>query len=437
MTTSPAAAAAPSPVPEQGLLIAPGMPDPTTPDHVPLTGRLRRLLIWLLPANLGVFVLWGAIPAVLLPLQIDAIDPARKVANLATVTTAGAFSAMIAQPVAGAISDRTHSRLGRRAPWMIGGALVGKLALIGMSAGSTLVTILIAWVMVQAAFNFVQGPLSAVLPDRVPPMARGTFAAIGGIASMVGAIGGQVVGASFAKHIGAGYVALASFALIAIALFIVFNPDASSRSAKLPGFGLADFLRTFWVNPLAHPNFAWAFIGRLLLYAGYFSVTGYNLYLLQDYVGLGSGAVTVVPLLGVASLAGMVPSIAICGPLSDKFGRRKPFVFASATVVALGLIVPWVLPTRTGMLVMSLVCGLGFGAVSAVDQALMTQVLPDTGTYAKDLGVVNIAATLPQTLAPAIGGAIVLALGYTGLFPVGIVLSLLGAVAVFMIRGVR
>ena len=63
--------------------------------------------------------------------------------------------------------------------------------------------------------------------------------------------------------------------------------------------------------------------------------------------------------------------------------------------------------------------------------------LPSADSFAKDLGVVNIAATLPQTLAPGVGGAIVLAFTYAGLFPVGIVLSILGAFAVFMIKSVK
>ena len=43
----------------------------------------------------------------------------------------------------------------------------------------------------------------------------------------------------------------------------------------------------------------------------------------------------------------------------------------------------------------------------------------------------------PQTLAPGVAGAIVLAFGYAALFPVGIVLSLLGAFAVWPIKAVR
>lgn len=414
--------------------------DQTDPEErVKIRGPLRKLLLWLLPANLGIFVLWGSIPGILLALQVEGIDPdpERKLANLAVITTIGAFGAMIAQPVAGAISDRTRSRFGRRAPWMVAGALIGGLALVGMAFADTIVTIAIAWTMVQIAYNFAQGPLSAILPDRVPVRARGSFAAFTGAAAMLGAIGGQILGASLAASIGAAYVGLAGFALIMITLFVVFNPDRSSIDLVPPKFRLVDFLRTFWVNPIAHPDFFWAFTGRLLLYTGYFAVVGYNLYLLSDYIGLGKDAVGLVPVLGLLSLAGMIPTILIAGPLSDRLGRRKIFVFISSVVVGVALVFPWVMPTTTGMMIMSLVAGLGFGAFQSVDQALMTEVLPSADSYAKDLGVVNIAATLPQTLAPAVGGAIALTFGYAGLFPVGIVLSVVGAFAVFMIKAVK
>jgi len=426
---------------EPASAIAAGAADALTAENlegaVKIRGPLRRLLLWLIPANLGLFVIWGAVPGILLPLQVTGIDPANKVANLAVITTIGAFAAMLAQPIAGAISDRTRSRFGRRAPWLVGGALIGALALIGMSFANGIVQVAIAWVIVQVAYNFVQGPLSAILPDRVPRGALGTFAALGGMAAMIGAIGGQVLGASFASSIGTGYIALAGFSILTITLFIVFNKDKSSAELEVPPFQLLKFIAAFWVSPVKHPDFFWAFVGRLLLYTGYFSVTGYNLFLLQDYVGLGDEGVGYVAVIGLIGLAGMIPAILISGPLSDKFGRRKIFVFISSVLVGVGLAIPLISPTLGGMMLMGFVTGLGFGAFQSVDQALMTEVLPSAESFAKDLGVVNIAATLPQTLAPAVGGAVVLAFGYAGIFPVGIVLSIVGAFAVFRIRSVR
>jgi len=410
---------------------------PNPPERAPIRGRLLRMLVFLLPANLGLFITYGAVAGVLLPVQVTGLDPDSKVANLALVTTIAAAAAMIAQPVAGQISDRTRSRFGRRAPWLILGALVGGLALIGMALANGLVQIIIGWTIAQIAYNFLQGPLSAVVPDRVPAGAFGKFSAFLGMAAMVGAIGGQVIGASFAQAVGGGYVLLAGVVVVFVALFVVFNPDTSSRDVARAPFGFLDFIRTFWVNPVKHPDFFWAFFGRLLLYTGYFSVLGYNLFILSDYVGLGDKAAETVPVLGLLQLAGMIPSILISGFLSDRLGRRKIFVFIAAMIVGLGLVIPIVSPTLTGIFLQAFVCGLGFGAFNAVDQALMNQVLPSAESFGKDLGVVNIAATLPQTLAPAIGGAVVILFGYVGLFPVGIVLSVLGAIAVFFIKSVK
>jgi MFS family permease len=408
-----------------------------TASRVKISGPLRRLLVWQVPANLGLYLLWGAIPTVLLPIQVAGIDPANKVANLAIVTTSGAFAAMVAQPMAGAISDRTRSRFGRRAPWLVAGSLVGGLCLVGMAFAGGIVQLAITWTCVQIAYNFVQAPLNAVLPDRVPSRARGIFAAIGGVAAMTGAIGGQAVGASFASHVGVGYVALAGWSIVALTLFVVFNKDRSSRERETARFSLLEFLRAFWVNPGEHPDFFWAFAGRLFLYTGYFAVTGYNLFLLQDYIGLGDNAPAYVATLGLVGLVGMLPSIVIGGVISDRLGRRKILVFISSLLVSVGLIIPWAVPSLVSMVLMAVVTGVGFGAFQSVDQALMTEVLPSEKSFAKDLGVVNIAATLPQTLAPAVGGAIVVAFGYGGLFPVGIGLSVLGAFAVFFIRSVR
>ncbi|XVU21298.1 MFS transporter [Actinoplanes sp. CA-054009] len=394
----------------------------------------RRLVFSIFPANIGVYLLWGAIPGILLPLQVEQIDPDGKAGSLALVTTAGAFAAMLAQPLAGTLSDRTRSRYGRRAPWLIGGAVVGGLALIGMASADTLVQVALAWLIVQVAYNFVQGPLTAILPDRVPVAARGTFSAVVGFAAMLGAMGGQIVGTGFAERIGTGYVLFAGLALVVLAAFVLLNPDRDNRGEPKPPLRL---WRSFYFNPRRHPDFGWAFLGRLSLNLGYFVVTGYQLYILQEYIGLGDDAVTFVPVLGVATLATTLIATILGGVLSDRLGRRKPFILAASVICAIGLIGPWIVPTRAGMVLFALVTGFGFGLFQSVDQALVSQVLPAEADFGKDLGVVNIAATLPQVMAPALAGAVVVAVGYAALFPVGIVLMILGGLAVIPIKAVK
>jgi MFS family permease len=403
----------------------------------PLTKGLRRLLLWNFPANVGMYLLWGAIPGILLPLQVAAIDESRKAANLAVAATIGAFAAMLAQPLAGTISDRTRTRFGARGPWIVGGALAGGFALIGLASANTLVQITIAWTITQIVYNFAQGPLAAVMPDRVPAANRGVFSAVTGTGLMLGALGGQVIATGFAEHIPAGYLTFGGIALILLTLFVVFNPDRDNRSDPRRAYSVRAILNSFWFNPREHPDLGWAFLGRLLLYLGYFLVVNDQLYSLQDRVGLGEDAVDSVPILGVASLGGILLATVVSGPLSDRLGRRKIFVYAAGAVLSVALVIPWVSPTKPGMVAYAVVSGLAFGMFQAVDTALITEVLPAQEDFAKDVGVVNIAATLPQVLAPAAAGAIVTVGGYAPLFPVGIALVLLGACAVAPVKSVR
>ena len=402
-----------------------------------LAPQVRRLFGFIVPVNLSIYLIIGAVPGVLLPLQVEGIDPTHKAANLALITGIGALAAMIASPVAGMLSDRTRSRFGRRTPWLLLGALATGLALVGMGVANGVAQLVIAWVIVQIALNLLISPLSALLPDRVPAAARGTFATLAGIGMMGGALGGQILGASFAKNIPSAYLLLPGIMLVVIVLFVIFARDTSWAGRERAPFSLVVFLKTFWVNPVKHPDFFWGFAARLLLFTGYFLVTGFQLYILQEYIGLHAKAVSFIPLLGVVSLLGIIVSTAVAGPLSDRFQRRKIFVILASVLMGIAMMVPLVMPTLTGMIIFSALCGVGFGFYQAIDTALMSLVLPSEGDFGKDLGVLNIAATLPQTIGPFLGGGVVLLLGYSALFPIGLVLALLGAVAIVPIKSVK
>jgi len=73
-----------------------------------------------------------------------------------------------------------------------------------------------------------------------------------------------------------------------------------------------------------------------------------------------------------------------------------------------------------------------------VDAALMTEVLPTAEAAGKDLGILNIATTLPQALTPVLVWALIAITGsYTAVFIAGIVCAVAGALSVIPIRSVR
>jgi MFS family permease len=104
----------------------------------------------------------------------------------------------------------------------------------------------------------------------------------------------------------------------------------------------------------------------------------------------------------------------------------------AAAAVLLAVAASW-----PAVMVAAAVLGAGYGTYLAVDAALVTQVLPAVGDRGKDLGVVNIANSAPQVMAPALAAPIVHSLGgYPALYLLTAAVTLLGGVFVYRIRSV-
>ena len=98
---------------------------------------------------------------------------------------------------------------------------------------------------------------------------------------------------------------------------------------------------------------------------------------------------------------------------------------------------PWLIPSSLGMYLFAGIAGLGYAVYSAVDQALLVDVLPNKEEAGKDLGILNMATTLGQMCGPVIMSTIVVALGYNFAFPVAIALAIIGCIFIMAIKKVK
>lgn len=371
--------------------------------------------------------------------QAQQIDPEGKVQALALISTMAAFAAMLAQPIVGVLSDRTRGRFGARRPWILFGGLLGATALITAGLAPSIAWLTVAVVFVQFGYNALQGPLSAILPDRVPTRFRGRYSTLAGLGGLMGSVLGSVVASLLTGNIALGYACFAGVLLLIVVLFIVSVPEADNRGVERPAFSLLAFLKAFWVNPVRYPDFFWGFTGRFLIFGANALPSTYGLYILQDYIGLPlQQAIQLAPLVELVTVPFILISTVIAGPLSDRIGRRKPIVLVAGLIIAASAVIPLLFPTVPGPLAAGALIGIGFGAFISVDQALMSQILPDKEKYGTDLGVLNIAATLPQVLGPAATGAIIIIFGtYGALYAAVAIIGLIGALAVIPIKGAR
>ncbi len=399
----------------------------------------RALLPSLAVLGFVLFATYSGLLSVLLPNQIAALDEANKVANFGLVTTLSLVFTVVAQPLIGAISDRTRTRWGRRTPWMVIGAAVGAIFLFAFAAFASIVWIAVCWVIIQVALNVLQNPMTAVTPDRVDEKRRGVASSVVGLGFMIGQVAGILLAGALASNLGLAYSSFGILVVVATAVFVLLNPDRSSVDMPREPFSWKAFFSAFWVSPKEHPDFGWAFLARFLFILGYFVTVTYQLFLLTDYVGLDIGEANGV--IGLLSLAGLVPiivAITLTGWLSDKLGRRKVFLYISSAILAVGLTMPLVSPTVGGMVAMSVINGFAFGIYMSADTALMTLVLPDGGKNAgKDLGLLNIATNIPQALSPAVAAVVITWFGYPALFVFAIVAVIAAAFTIAPIKAVR
>ncbi|MEV5974833.1 MFS transporter [Streptomyces sp. NPDC051921] len=404
------------------------------PAAAPDRTRPRGLLLLLLVANAAMLAVYMGVGSVLLPTQIAAIAPDDKVAVLGLIGGISSVFATACNPIAGALSDRS----GRRSPWILGGALASLAGLAFLGGVDTALFVGIGWCLVQATMNVYQAAVTAIVPDRVPVAKRGTASALVGLGLPIGGTVGVLVASQTAGRLQTGYLLFGVIIAASAVLLTAFCRDVP-RAAPAPAVPARTQLAAF-LSALAHHDFRWAFTGRALMVLGYFSVIGYQLYILGDHIELPAGLTPpeAMAVLTPVTMVAMAVSTIVGGLLSDRWDRRKVFVGVSAALAGLVMVVPVVSPTWSGMIAFNALNGLAFGCFMAVDTALVTLVLPRAEDAARDMGVLNIANAGPQIVAPFVASAVVTAFGgYTPLFLVGGALSLVGALAILPIRGVR
>lgn len=404
--------------------------------------RFRRLMVSLGLANGALSALYSGAGTVLLPQQVENVDRPHKVAVLGVIAGVSAAFALVFNPVGGALSDRTRSRLGRRAPWLLGAPAALLIVLAWLGHIRSVPVILAGWCLAQSVVNFYQAPLTAVIPDRVVPARRGAASAVTGVASVVGGVAGVGVASLFTSDVSWGYLALGGLLAVTAVSFVLRTDDPSSAHLPAPqpdSRRLTTRLAAF-LSALAHRDFACVFASRALSIMGYFLVIAYELYILTDYIHVPAGMRPAegVTVLAAIAAVGALLAASVTGPLSDRINRRKPFVFLSSAVAGAGCVLPVLSPTFTAVEIYAAFAGLAFGTYLSVDAALVTLVLPRSEDAARDLGVLNIANAGPQVLAPLFAALIISHLGgYRVLFVIGGCCGIAGAIAVLPVRSIR
>jgi MFS family permease len=400
---------------------------------------VARLLTLLLPAALALYANFQGVQQILIPLQVEAIDPRGKIANLTALTMLCSITGVLGLTAGGAASDATRSRWGRRAPWLVAMALVSALLSLALGPQRNLPGVALLYAGLWFTMNFFQG---ALLPDRVPEKRRSLASSIFGFAAPLGSLVGVNLAALAPGEW--GYSALAAMLATMTAAFVIFAredgyPAPDAGAAASPGRRL----RLTWrlLQSFAARDFSLAYTFRVLMFVAQFAINNYLLYILQDHIGAahlpGHNAQVAAGLLNSLRTIATVAAIFVGLWFANRTERRKLFAQVYAVAMAAAMLVPVVSPTWTGMLIFATLGGIAMGAYSTIDLDLMSRVLPNRHAAGRDLALLVMAGAAAQFLAPLLGGALIRFLGYGPLFIVAAAITLLAGGVTAFIHGVR
>jgi MFS family permease len=370
--------------------------------------------------------LWQSLGTLLIPDLVQSmVGSAAKGRALSVLEGIGTLMAVGWQPLAGAISDRTRSRWGRRRPFIAVGTLGDVIFLTGLALAGSYLPLLVFYLLLQAASNTAQGPYQGLLPDVVPQSQRGQASGYYGLANLLGILLGTVGAGFIQAHFGrpAAFASIALLLALTALLTLTLVPDRAPADAPRFDSARAAVRATFGA-PVRQPDFLWLLASRVFILMGIVGIQSFALFYFSDVFFHGDSRRAVT---ATYTLLGLVILLAIgatwpAARLSDRIGRR-PLICAGGLTAGAGLLAlvfshyqllpsalldgpaAWlgvpaaaVQVTYVGVLV-----GLGLGAFMSVDWALIMDVIPlrEAGLF---MGFSNIATAGSGIIARFIGG---------------------------------
>lgn len=364
----------------------------STPSH-----RSRWFVLGYGAAQAGAFICFIPLLTLLLPGKAQLIGGADKALLLSQMAILGGLTAALANWLFGSLSDRTRSASGRRRPWILAGLAMVAVALVLIGRAGSPLQLALGVVAFQLAVNALYAPLTAVVPDMVADAQKGLVSAWAGGALPIANLFTAVVVTRLASSPPVQYAVIIAVAAAMILPFaLTLREPRPRRSAAAPS--------RLSFTALKDRRFFWTFVSRLLVESAVAVNTLYLLFLLQELPGARPRGWSALELFGALLIAATVAAALggfVGGVGSDRLRRRRIFVMAGGVGMAAALTLMVVWPAWPGPLAGQLLFGAAHGLHATTVAAMTAEILPDRAAAGRDLGVMNMAVALPQSLAPA------------------------------------
>lgn len=373
----------------------------------------RRFLLLYALAVAGGSASYAPFLTLLLPVRVGLIWQGDALQVLAYAAFAGACAASAANILFGWISDRSS----RRREWIVAGALLSSVLLVGMQYITNITGLLVMIVLWQTAVNMMLAPLGAWAGDCVPDSQKGTLGGLLSAAPAIGAMSGAIVtipGLADAD----GRLLMVALIVLGLVLPVVFfgKPRPMPELMK-PRESMKVEVATISEHagrkaPTSAVGRMW--FARLLIQIAEASLFAFLLLWLRSIdEGITDNDTA---RLFTTVLVTSVPIAIFVGRWSDRTGRPiLPLAVLSAGGAA-GLV--WMAMAEDAAMAVSgfALFGVLTGVFLSLHSSQTLRVLPRPQTRGRDLGVFNLTNTVPSLIMPWLALALVPVFGFQALF---------------------
>jgi len=364
--------------------------------------------------NLSVGLLW-AMNMSLIPMLVGTVTDSNLMLGL--LTSMGAFTGIFVQYLAGIISDRSNFNMGKRKPFILGGAIIAAIFILLLPMSHSYLSMFIVAFLFYFSLNFFQGPYYTLIPEVVEDNQLGLANGFSKIVSVLGS-GVILLTGPMLWNINHSFPFLAASFLAIVSVLIGTIPiKENANKYTKPNKISFDFIK--------YPSVLKLFATVFFIFLSYGCITPYFVkYCVQQLNFTTSTASNGLFVLTIVGAIFALPA----GIISDKIDRR--LVLCIGTIIfAIGIGLATFAKSIESMYILLSLIGIGFICIQVTIYAILSEIVPKE-RLGEFMGIMNLFVSISQWIATLAMGWILDLVGFKYFFPVSSVIMFIAAIVI-------